>query len=82
MDTIFALATARGRAGVAVIRISGPLAFESGRALCGNLPDPRLAALRVLRGADGVPIDEAVVLCFAAGHSFGELAALGSAREI
>ena len=28
MDTIFALATAQGRAGVAVVRISGPQAFR------------------------------------------------------
>jgi tRNA modification GTPase len=30
MDTIFALATARGRSGVAVIRVSGPQAFRGG----------------------------------------------------
>ena len=38
MDTIFALATAPGKAGVAVIRISGPEAFAIGRALAGDLP--------------------------------------------
>ncbi|OOY29577.1 tRNA uridine-5-carboxymethylaminomethyl(34) synthesis GTPase MnmE [Thioclava sp. L04-15] len=69
MDTIFALATARGKAGVAVIRISGPRAWEAARALAGSLPEPRLAGLRKLRLA-GEELDEAVVLCFEQGASF------------
>lgn len=69
MDTIFALASARGRAGVAVIRISGPLAFDAVRALAGDVPQPRIASLRVLR--DGAEVlDQALVLCFAKGASF------------
>lgn len=69
MDTIFALASARGRAGVAVIRISGPLAWDAVRDLAGTVPEPRLASLRVLR--DGAEVlDQAVVLCFAQGASF------------
>lgn len=69
MDTIFALATARGKAGVAIVRLSGPLAFAVGRDLCGTLPLPRQAALRVLR-AGGEVLDQALVLCFAQGESF------------
>lgn len=69
MDTIYAEATARGRAGVAVIRISGPRAFEAGRALAGALPPERSVGLRRIRGRDGV-IDEGLVLCFGAGRSF------------
>ncbi|MCV2879025.1 tRNA uridine-5-carboxymethylaminomethyl(34) synthesis GTPase MnmE [Sedimentimonas flavescens] len=69
MDTIFALATARGKAGVAVIRISGPRAWIAAEALAGSLPEPRVAGLRRLRlGAED--LDEAVVLCFQAGASF------------
>ncbi|AOZ68083.1 tRNA uridine-5-carboxymethylaminomethyl(34) synthesis GTPase MnmE [Rhodobacter xanthinilyticus] len=69
MDTIFALATARGKAGVAVIRISGPRAFAAAESLAGRLPAPRRAGLRHLRlGAEA--LDEAVVLCFEAGASF------------
>ncbi|GGH55372.1 tRNA uridine-5-carboxymethylaminomethyl(34) synthesis GTPase MnmE [Frigidibacter albus] len=69
MDTIFALASARGRAGVAVIRISGPLAWDVARDLAGGVPEPRVASLRVLR--DGAEVlDHALVLCFAAGASF------------
>ncbi|HSG36459.1 MAG TPA: tRNA uridine-5-carboxymethylaminomethyl(34) synthesis GTPase MnmE [Paracoccaceae bacterium] len=69
MDTIFALATAAGKAGVAIIRISGPEAFAAAGALCGAVPtDGR--ALRKLRGQDGSVIDEALVLGFGKGHSF------------
>lgn len=69
METIFAQATARGKAGVAVIRISGPRAWEAVRALAGSLPKPREAGLRRLR-LDGELLDEALVLCFEAGASF------------
>ena len=69
-DTIFAPATASGRAGVGIIRISGPRAHAIGRNLCGSLPEPRVAALRSLRDADGAVIDQALVLVFAAGASF------------
>lgn len=70
MDTIFALATAHGKAGVAVIRVSGPLAHESGRALAGTLPDPRVAGLRVLKDGQGTRLDEALVLVFPDQNSF------------
>src|SRR5690554_1873156 len=70
MDTVYALATAQGRAGVSVIRISGPLAHEACARLCGDLPEPRVAALRTLRDADGVKLDEALVLVFAENASF------------
>ena len=70
MDTIYALTTAQGRAGVAVVRISGPQAHEACIHLCGDLPEPRRSALRVLTGADGVKLDEALVLVFPHGGSF------------
>lgn len=70
MDTIFALATSAGKAGVAVIRISGPHAFEAGRALAGDLPKTRVAGLRRLMDQDGLILDEALVLCFEQGASF------------
>lgn len=69
MDTIYALATARGRAGVAVIRISGPDALNAASALCGSLPEPRRAALRKLRWKEEL-LDEALVLVFDVGESF------------
>lgn len=69
MDTIFALASARGKAGVAVIRVSGPDAFSAGAALAGALPPARTTGLRTLRNGDD-PIDEALVLSFSDGASF------------
>lgn len=70
MDTIFALATARGRAGLAVIRISGPRAFEAVRQLAGRVPEARHATVMVLRDADGGALDSALVLAFPEGGSF------------
>lgn len=69
MDTIYALATARGRSGLAVVRISGPAAFAAGLALCGALPAARVAGLRRLTWG-GELLDEALVLSFAEGASF------------
>ena len=68
MDTIFALASARGRAGVAVLRISGPRAHWAAGQLCA-LPPVRQAGLRVIRHG-GETLDQAVVLAFTAPHSF------------
>lgn len=70
MDTIFALASARGKAGVAIIRVSGPLAFEAAGSLCiGSLPAVRRASLRRLEH-QGIFLDDALVVLFAAGSSF------------
>ncbi len=76
MDTIFALASARGKAGVAVVRLSGPRSHEAVAALGGPLPEARKAALRRLCAPDGTALDEALVIVFAEGHSFtGEASA-------
>lgn len=69
MDTIYALATARGRSGLAVVRVSGPAAFAAGLALCGALPAARVAGLRRLTWG-GELLDEALVMSFAEGASF------------
>jgi len=70
MSTIYALATALGKSGVAVIRLSGPRALMAAKTLAGSLPEPRVAGLRVLKDSDGVLLDQALVLTFMAGHSF------------
>ena len=70
MDTIFATATARGKSGVAVIRISGPSAFSAARLVAGTLPEPHVARLRKLTGSDGSVLDETLVLVFPEGQSF------------
>ena len=63
--TIYALATAPGRAAVAAIRVSGPAAGAAVEALAGRpRPAPRTAGLRVLRDAEGRRLDRALVLWF------------------
>lgn len=70
-ETIFALATAQGRAGVAIIRISGPGADNALRTLTNiNLPKPRQASVRKLYDNQGQTIDEALVLRFKSPASF------------
>ncbi len=61
-DTIFALASGAGRAAVAVVRVSGPDSARILAALCGNLPQPRRASLRRLRGPDNQALDRALTL--------------------
>ena len=70
-ETIFALASAPGRAGVAIMRVSGP---QSGRVISAltkaALPAPRKAALRNLYDGGGDQIDQALVLRFAGPARF------------
>jgi len=70
--TIFALATAPGRSGVAVVRVSGPAAATALIALTDRpLPAPRRAVLVRLRDpATGEALDDSLVLRFAAPASF------------
>ncbi len=67
--TVFALATAPGRAGVAVLRLSGPDAPRTAETLAGPLPEHG-RSLRTLRDPAGEPLDQALVLTFAPGRSF------------
>jgi len=84
MDSLYALSSGAVPSGVAVIRISGPLAGPALRALAGALPKPRQAALRVLRRPeDGAVLDQALVLWFAGpasetGEDMAELQVHGS----
>ena len=70
METIFALASAQGRAGVSVIRLSGPDAKEVVSKFVSTLPEDRVAGLRTLSDDAGVPLDQALILRFDAPHSF------------
>jgi tRNA modification GTPase len=69
MDTIFALASARGKAGVAVVRISGPRARQAGESLCGTLPEARRSYVRKVRSGQDI-LDEALIIRFDHGQSF------------
>ncbi|MFP4004037.1 MAG: tRNA uridine-5-carboxymethylaminomethyl(34) synthesis GTPase MnmE, partial [Alphaproteobacteria bacterium] len=72
MSTIFALSSGAGRAGVAVIRISGPASGGALRTLLrADLPAPRRAALRGLYDPEsGALLDRGLVLWFPAPGSF------------
>lgn len=71
MDTIYALSTGPSVAGVAVIRISGPSAYDVADLFGFSLPPPRFAGVRNLHDPDsGEHLDRAVVLAFAAPHTF------------
>jgi len=71
MQTIYAVSTGAGQAGVAVVRLSGPATGEIVEAMAGLLPPSRQAVLRRLRHpGNGEVIDQALVLWFPAPHSF------------
>lgn len=69
-DTIFAPASAPGRAGVTIIRISGPMTRRAFLEMAGTVPQPRQSTLRILRDEDGAPIDQALCLYFEGPVSF------------
>lgn len=76
-DTIFALSSGPPPAGIAIIRISGPSAFDAVAALAGSVPAPRRASLRTLHHRD-TRLDHALVLVFpgpatATGENLAEL---------
>jgi tRNA modification GTPase len=86
VDTIYALASARGKAGIAVLRLSGPKAHSAVAALTGHVPETRRATLRKVVW-QGEVLDQALVVVFAAGASFtgediAELHLHGSAAVI
>ena len=78
-DTIFALSSARGRAGIAVVRVSGPRAGAALAALTGKSHlQPRVAERVRVRDAASAPIDDGLALFFPAprsvtGEDVGEL---------
>ena len=70
-ETIFALASAPGRAGIAVIRISGELAGVALERMGCLLPPARKATRARFRDpASGEVLDDGLVLWFPAPHSF------------
>ncbi|MEQ1820662.1 MAG: tRNA uridine-5-carboxymethylaminomethyl(34) synthesis GTPase MnmE [Terricaulis sp.] len=71
-DTIVALATGAGRAGVAVIRLSGPAAGATLSALTArDLPKPRMATREAFCDPrTGISLDDGLALWFPGPHSF------------
>ena len=69
-STIYALSSAPGRAGVAVIRLSGPAVSEALARMVKAPPKPRYAAFRTIRHpTTGEALDGAVVIWFEASSS-------------
>ncbi len=70
MDTIFALSTVRGKAGISVVRVSGAEARATVEALGGDVTEPRHAKLTTLVAAGGDRLDQAIVIRFPEGASY------------
>lgn len=69
-DTIFALSSGGLPSGVAVIRLSGSLAFFAATTLVGDLPPPQHSSLRTIRTRNGLVLDRGLVLTFRGPASF------------
>lgn len=70
MDTIFALASASGKAGVSVVRISGEDAFQVVSKITGSSTKVRYVGLRKIQDLSGVTIDYGLVVSFKGPQSF------------
>jgi tRNA modification GTPase len=69
-DTIAAIASAAGAAGVGVVRVSGPAAPVIAATLLGRAPTPRYAHFAAFRDGDGELIDRGLLLHFPAPASY------------
>ncbi len=70
MDTIVAIATAPGRGGVGVVRLSGHKSADIAKAICGKLPAARFAQFSHFSDHDGEIIDSGIALFFPNPASF------------
>ena len=69
-DPIAAIATAPGRAGVGVVRVSGKELTGVVAGIIRTMLTPRVATLTAFRDAAGAPIDTGIALHFKAPHSY------------
>ncbi len=69
-DTIVAQATAPGRGGVGIIRVSGPKAEQVALTVTGKKLKPRYAEYLSFQSSDGLEIDQGIALYFPNPHSF------------
>ena len=69
-ETIVAQATAPGRGGIGILRISGPLATEVAQSVLGKCPKPRMADYLPFKDADGSVLDQGIALYFKSPNSF------------
>lgn len=69
-ETIAAVATAQGRGGVGIVRVSGPLAQSIALAVSGRQLTPRYAHYGSFNDANGQALDQGLALYFPGPHSF------------
>ncbi len=69
-DTIAAIATATGRGGIGVVRVSGGDLLPLAERIAGRRPLPRLATVANFVDGSGGTIDQGLLLHFPAPHSF------------
>lgn len=69
-DLIAAVATAAGRGGIGIVRLSGTALGSVACSLIGTLPQPRVATLARFLDAAGAEIDVGIALYFPAPHSY------------
>jgi len=69
-ETIVAQATAPGRGGIGILRVSGPLATEVAQAVLGKCPKPRMVDYLPFKDADGTILDQGIALYFKSPNSF------------
>ena len=70
MDTIFALASAPGKAGISIVRLSGPLAINVAEKLTKSKLKEKQPNLRAIYDSDNHFIDQALILIFRKPYSF------------
>ena len=70
MNTIFALASAPGKAGISIVRLSGPLAINVAEKLTKSKLKEKQPNLRVIYDSDNHFIDQALILIFSKPYSF------------
>ncbi|MEM7208599.1 MAG: tRNA uridine-5-carboxymethylaminomethyl(34) synthesis GTPase MnmE [Pseudomonadota bacterium] len=69
-DTIVAVATASGMAGVGIVRLSGPASHHIASQICTKKPEPRVAIYTQFLDASGDRLDDGIVLYFPAPNSY------------
>ena len=69
-DTIAAVATASGRSGIGIVRISGADLSRIVSGVLGKTPQPRVATFATFRGAHGEPLDQGIALYYPAPASY------------
>ena len=69
-ETIVAQATAPGRGGIGILRVSGPLASQVAEAVLGKCPKPRMADYLPFKDSDGTVLDQGIAVYFKGPHSF------------